>query len=140
VACTACNARAVDFYKGQSTPLLEAPPEDLKSVDFVPIIGLFGVVLAMIWMSRPGGALAGLSSEEDAIEAMDIAESALNAVSGCRQRSLTALQDAERELGKAGVLLKDTEPDVRRLLQQRRAGLTRRASQGNKMVARCITR
>ena len=123
---------------GQDRP--DTGPELLEAL--LPVLGLAAAVTWLAFLSRPGGALSQLSldTETDTIGALDRAEAALEAVNGCRPRALTALQVAERSLGKAETLVKDVEmPDARRFLQKRRSTLSRSANGANRVLTRCIT-
>jgi hypothetical protein len=121
---------------------LDESPEGSSFAVVLPLLALAGGVLVLAHASgrHTLSGSAELVEGEEALESIVQAERALRAISGCTPQSLIALQDAEREIGKAISAADGADPEVRRTLKKRISGLTRMASQANASLTRCITR
>jgi hypothetical protein len=120
---------------GQDRP--DSPQEAFERL--LPVLLLAGAVGVVALMSRPGGALSGLGQEDDIVDALDRAEAALEAVDRCRPGALTALQVAERELGRASTMASDLEAPEQRAARSRISRLNRDTNRANRVLTRCIT-
>jgi hypothetical protein len=109
----------------------------------MPVLGITAALGLLIWQSRPGGALseAVLSTEEeDSLNSLERAEAAIQAIDSCRPAALSALQVAQREIGKAEVLGREiTDKSARKNALQRASSLSRKAATAGGKLSRCIT-
>lgn len=109
----------------------------------LPVAGIAAALGLLIWQTRPGGALSEpvLSpEEEDSFDSLDRAEAAIQAVDRCRPAALSALQVAQREIGKAQVLGREiADSAARKAALQRASSLSSKAARAGKKLSGCIT-